>query len=166
MSGPPDGVWRRSAKGVLLDPRGRVLLLLVRDPTAPATTWWELPGGGLEEGEGSEQALVREVAEETGLVVPLAAVGPPLWRRRATFVWLGRRRWQEEVVHVVRLPADVDRVPTALDRDEAGAFLEQRWWPAGDVVAGPVPFYRGRLAELLPRVLGGEEVDEGFEAWN
>ena len=32
---------------------------------------WELPGGGLESDEGPEHALVREVAEETGLRVEI-----------------------------------------------------------------------------------------------
>ncbi|MFK8910175.1 NUDIX domain-containing protein [Streptomyces sp. YS-3] len=64
---PP--LWPVSIKGVALDAQGRVLLLRnERDE-------WELPGGRLEVGspDGSqipdyspEQALEREIAEETG----------------------------------------------------------------------------------------------------
>jgi ADP-ribose pyrophosphatase YjhB (NUDIX family) len=44
-------------------------LVLVRRKVNPAIGSWCLPGGFLEEGESAEEACVREVAEETHLVV-------------------------------------------------------------------------------------------------
>jgi len=35
----------------------------------PSRTYWTFPGGGVEEGETLEQAVIREVKEETGLDV-------------------------------------------------------------------------------------------------
>lgn len=50
---------------------GRVVLVKRRNP--PLAGRWSLPGGVIDVGEGLEQAVVREVREETGLDV---AVGP------------------------------------------------------------------------------------------
>jgi 8-oxo-dGTP diphosphatase len=46
---------------------GRIALVEIGDPSEKV--WLALPGGGLEPGESPEGALVREFAEETGLVV-------------------------------------------------------------------------------------------------
>ena len=52
---------------VIHDEQGR--LLVIRRGHAPAAGRWSLPGGHVEVGESDEQAVVREVAEETGLTV-------------------------------------------------------------------------------------------------
>lgn len=58
---------------IIVDGDGR--LLLIRRGHAPSEGLWSLPGGRVEPGESDAEALVREVREETGLVVrpgPLA----------------------------------------------------------------------------------------------
>lgn len=42
-------------------------ILLVRRDKEPGKGLWSIPGGGVEIGETQEQALVREVFEETGV---------------------------------------------------------------------------------------------------
>jgi len=53
--------------GIVHDAAGR--LLLVRRANPPAAGSWSLPGGRVEPGEDDATAVVRELAEETGLVV-------------------------------------------------------------------------------------------------
>jgi ADP-ribose pyrophosphatase YjhB (NUDIX family) len=53
--------------GAVIVERNRVLL--IRRGTAPLLGEWSLPGGVLECGETLSESVVREVREETGLVV-------------------------------------------------------------------------------------------------
>lgn len=53
--------------GLVYDPSGR--LLLVQRANDPGRGRWSVPGGRVEPGETDTEALVREMAEETGLVV-------------------------------------------------------------------------------------------------
>jgi ADP-ribose pyrophosphatase YjhB (NUDIX family) len=60
--------------GLVHDAAGR--LLLIRRGHAPSAGLWSVPGGRVEPGETEEQAVVRELAEETGLAVrPERVVG-------------------------------------------------------------------------------------------
>jgi ADP-ribose pyrophosphatase YjhB (NUDIX family) len=56
-----------AAGGIVFDSARR--LLLVKRARPPAAGQWSIPGGKCVEGEPGAQACVREVAEETGLVV-------------------------------------------------------------------------------------------------
>ena len=57
--------FRIAVSAVILE-QGNVLLAHRRD-----IDWWNLPGGGLELGETVDEALRREVFEETGLEVEI-----------------------------------------------------------------------------------------------
>jgi 8-oxo-dGTP diphosphatase len=52
---------------VIKDGTGR--LLLIRRGHEPGKGLWSVPGGRIEDGESDTDALVREVREETGLIV-------------------------------------------------------------------------------------------------
>ncbi|MER9057241.1 NUDIX hydrolase [Mesorhizobium sp. M0910] len=58
---------RVAASAVVLHEEGR--LLLVQRAHQPDKGCWTLPGGCVEAGETLEQAVIREVAEETGLAI-------------------------------------------------------------------------------------------------
>lgn len=97
-------VERDAVRLVVHDVLGRILLFWARESTMPELGyWWELPGGGIDAGETYVEAAVRELREETGIAISPEQVGPPTWRRSATFRHRRTRRLQHEVVVAVRL---------------------------------------------------------------
>ncbi|MCO7222154.1 NUDIX hydrolase [Klenkia sp. PcliD-1-E] len=99
---------------VVHDPAGR--LLLVQRAHDPDRGAWSVPGGRVEPGEDDAAAVVREVAEETGLrVLP----GPEAGRVRVP-----ADAPVYEVVDLVCTLADPGAVPVAGDDAADAAFVD------------------------------------------
>ncbi len=72
------------ALGVVRDAEGRILVAHRIDPTVPdAMGKWEFVGGKIEFGEDPEQAVIREVQEESGLLVRVVRLLPKVY----TNIW-------------------------------------------------------------------------------
>jgi 8-oxo-dGTP pyrophosphatase MutT (NUDIX family) len=159
---------REAVRLVVQDTRGDVLLFWTNELTAPELGhWWELPGGGMEPGESYAHAAVRELQEEAGIIVAPERIGPATWRRIASFRHRNVRHLQRELIALVRLDAEAPELDTSARLDyETEDYTDHRWWPVSDIIAGRDRFYPGRLPELLPALLAGEEVDEPFELFS
>jgi 8-oxo-dGTP pyrophosphatase MutT (NUDIX family) len=158
---------RNAVRVVLADASGRVLLFHVLTPDETPDGWWELPGGGIEPGETYLDATIREIREETGLLLDPAQVRPPTWRRDSTWRSRGIRRLQHEIVVYAQLAADQPPITDGgRTPEEAEDYVTARWWQVPEITSGRERFYPSRLPELLPRFLAGETIDEPFERWN
>lgn len=158
-------IERNAVRLVVLDVENRVLLFRIHESMHPEQNdCWELPGGGIDAGEDHVLAALRELREESGILVQPSDVGPVTWTRQATFRHAGERRLQHEVVVLVRLNQrgpDVDE--SGQLQDELDTYLGARWWSVDDIESSTERFYPGRLPELLRRFLDGEHIDEPFE---
>lgn len=164
---PPPRPWRLSSRLLVVDDAERLLVIRARDPSQPAVgEWWEVPGGGVEAGEGTVDAAVRETAEETGIIVPVEQVGPACWQGETTYVWAGQRYWASLVMHLVRLTGLPHRQPLDRMTDEQACFLDIEWLPVAEVAGSGSRFFPESLPADLPRLLAGESVRAPFSVWS
>ena len=70
-----EGEYHLTVLGVIARPDGTFLITKRVMTKAWAPGWWEISGGGVQAGESSEEAVRREVKEETGLDVRNAEGG-------------------------------------------------------------------------------------------
>lgn len=153
--------FRANVGMVIHDDGGRVLWAR----RAGAADAWQFPQGGVGRGEDVEQALFRELREETGLgegdvEIRACTKGwlryrvPPQLRRDGTFVGQ-KQKW-----FLLRLLSGADSVRVA---DGANPEFDawrwvSYWYPVGQVVAFKRDVYRRALAELAPKLqLGASE---------
>ncbi|PTR26758.1 NUDIX domain-containing protein [Rhodococcus sp. OK519] len=123
---------RTSARVVMLDDRGRVLLVRGRDPDKPDTSFWFTIGGGVESGETLRAAAVREIHEETGLTVEPDSLRGPLWRRVAIFPFAGELIRSEELFFTVRTDEFAPHRGGFTELEQR-TIIEYRWCTAAEI---------------------------------
>lgn len=147
---------RTSARVVLVDEDGRVLLLRGHDPQVPDVYFWFTIGGGVESGESLRETAVREVREETGLGVDAAQLRGPIWRRVAVFPYDGDLIRSEELFFALAHPAFTPQ-RSGFTELERRAISGHRWCTPEDmrqIAAGGETVYPEDLPDLVAEVRG------------
>ncbi|MGL5819327.1 MAG: NUDIX hydrolase [Phycicoccus sp.] len=126
---------RRAVRILVLDDLHRVLLFLDSDHgLTPAAHFWDTPGGGVDPGESDLDAVLRELAEETGQQVAAGEVAGPLLERTVVHGYSDKVVDQTEVFFAVHRPAfEVDT--SGYTEEERLCIVGTRWWTREELSA-------------------------------
>ncbi|MCC6518056.1 MAG: RNA pyrophosphohydrolase, partial [Tabrizicola sp.] len=148
----PDSLPYRPCVGVvLIDARGLVFAGQRIDSPSPA---WQMPQGGIDEGETPREAAYRELREETGVTRDkVEFVGkthgwvtydlPPELLGK---VWGGKYRGQRQKWFLFRFKGQDADVKIASEHPE---FSTWRWILVDEMVESIVPFKRAVYEEVV-----------------
>jgi len=108
---------------------------------------WQMPQGGIDEGESPDEAALRELWEETGVLaenVTIEAetadwINYDLPHDLVPRIWKGRYRGQTQKWFLLRFQGTDDQVNIATKHAE---FSQWRWLAVGELVDNIVPFKR------------------------
>jgi putative (di)nucleoside polyphosphate hydrolase len=141
----PDTLPYRPCVGVMLiNETGLIFAGQRKDSTSPA---WQMPQGGIDDGEKPRAAALRELWEETGITADLVSfiaktddwVTYDLPADLLGKVWGGKYRGQRQKWFLYRFTGRDDQVRIDTDHPE---FSTWRWIGPDEMIASIVPFKR------------------------
>lgn len=132
VSGP---IHRVAARLLPVSPSGRILLLQGQDPARPGDLHWISIGGAVDPGESHQEAAVRELLEETGIVARPSDVIGPLGEGVHPFSWAGQAYVSHSTFFAMALDEDVTVDFGGLDAGEVGNIFKAEWWTPEDLAA-------------------------------
>ena len=118
------------------------------------TEAWQMPQGGVDDGEAPREAALRELWEETGVTSDLVEIVAEtddwltydLPHDLVPNIWKGRFRGQKQKWFLMRFLGRDDQVQIETEHPE---FSTWRWQPADQLVELIVPFKREVYAQVL-----------------
>lgn len=153
------GLPYRPGVGVLL--RNPVGLIFVGQRLDSKLEAWQMPQGGIDEGESPEAAALRELEEETGVPAHLARIAgvTPDWHyydlpdEMIGTIWRGRYCGQRQKWFTMDfLGADTDiNINTAHPE-----FRAWRWEQPARLTSLAVPFKRQLYEDVIQSLLGSD----------
>lgn len=118
------------------------------------TEAWQMPQGGIDDGETPRDAALRELEEETGVPPALVTIEAEtngwvpyeLPRDLVPKLWKGRFRGQQQKWFLMRFHGSDDQVNIFTEHQE---FSQWKWMPADELIDSIVPFKRSVYETVL-----------------
>jgi 8-oxo-dGTP pyrophosphatase MutT (NUDIX family) len=138
---------RLTSRILLFDESGSILLFLTTAPDTSGFARWVTPGGGVDPGENHADAAVRELFEETGLVID--DPGTPVWNWDFVVEWDDADHDTGHAEYYVLRTTRFEPSSAGWTESEKVDTLDWRWWSLDELSTTAEPFEPANLTELL-----------------
>jgi len=142
---------RHTSRILLIADSGRALLLLTRAPDSSNLRRWVTPGGGVDPGESHREAAIRELTEETGLVVKEA--GEMVYSETIPLPYdeaIYPTAYQE--FFLLRVDSEFEPDTSGWTESERIDVTDWQWWSAEELEVTREPFEPAILPQLMRRL--------------
>jgi 8-oxo-dGTP pyrophosphatase MutT (NUDIX family) len=142
---------RETARIMLVDEKNRIFLLKTHfDPEVGLPPRWLTPGGGIDSGETTLEAAVRELREETGLRVNPDDLGEPVLVGSGRWDWADGISFHTYTDTIYELKVQkFDPDTSGFTQDELRDILEYRWWTIQELMQSDEQLALHELREWL-----------------
>ncbi len=142
---------RLTSRILLFDERDRMLLFLTRAPGTSGASRWITPGGGVDPGETHRDAAIRELFEETGLVID--DPGESVFSQDFVVEWDDADHDTGHVEFYVQHTTSFEPSDAHWTDDERVDVLASRWWTVEELRSTDEPYEPLVFPELAAKAL-------------
>jgi putative (di)nucleoside polyphosphate hydrolase len=128
-------------------------------------SWWQMPQGGLDDGENPRDAAFRELFEETSVHSAKFAGETTDWLKYDLpphligVAWGGKYRGQKQKWYALRFVGSDSEIDISAPPGHSPEFITWKWVPVTDLVSLIVPFKRDVYAAVVSE-LGAHAVPD------
>ena len=155
-------IIRKSSRAIILNSQNKIFLFQYNfDYFAGGNVVWITPGGGLEEGETFDMALIRELYEELGIVIN-KNFKQIYYRHPVYCLKNGEKAQCEERFYLIHLDIEEFTFHNWTESEQE-RMKRGKWWSVDEIMQSGDEFFTSEIVDMLNNLIKGKIPDEPTE---
>lgn len=159
---------RKTARALLLNEHKELLLMRIEVLDAAQAdrvkygSIWCTVGGAIEQGESLQEAIIREIYEETGIADIDVNVGPVVWYSKVELLFRGIRTLFDESYFVAKTTKLIVTTHAATEYEKEN-IKEYKWWSYDELQKTNEPVFPVNLRNYIADIMAGKYPEQPID---